>query len=67
MFKVVASPYNTDGVFTEEELLSVSLRASSLFSLGLRAFYAFIPVVRTLPQELGWLQAVMQEAHGPHG
>ena len=43
--KNVASVRN-HGIYRQEELVAMSSRASLCFTLGLRAFYAFIPLVR---------------------
>ena len=47
--KNIASVRNT-GIYRQEELVAMSSRASLCFTLGLRAFYAFIPLVRFHPR-----------------
>ncbi|KAK9810220.1 hypothetical protein WJX72_006937 [[Myrmecia] bisecta] len=48
LLKVVASPLNKGKFFTIEEVVALSLRATIMFTAGLRAFYAFLPLIAWL-------------------
>ena len=56
--RVVPSKRNLRHTFGVEEAIAMSLRAATTFTIGFRAFYAFIPLVRALqrPPCLGGLQ-----------
>lgn len=45
--RVVPSKRNRRNRFQQEEAIAMSLRAATTFTLGFRAFYAFIPLVST--------------------
>jgi hypothetical protein len=46
--RVVPSKRNLRNTFGVEEAIAMSLRAATTFTIGFRAFYAFIPLVRAL-------------------
>jgi hypothetical protein len=45
LVRVVPSTRNYNSFFKEEEAVGVALRSSLCFTMGLRCFYAFIPLV----------------------